>query len=171
MSDTAVLSPQRTVGDIDIDCTIEEVHSDELTVTAHPVERGAQISDHAFANPMQLVMRMGWSNSSEAAGGDEGYINDRYAKLLTLQKSRELFDIVTTKRSYEDMLCLSLAVTTDQETGAVLMVTGIFREVILVETYTTPVPPAADHATPEATAPTQETGTKQLAPATLSPAP
>jgi len=48
---------------IDIQATIEEVMTDLVTVTDHPVESGAIISDHAFWQPAQLIMRCGWSNS------------------------------------------------------------------------------------------------------------
>lgn len=43
--------------------TIEEVHNDEMEITDHPVERGAMISDHAFARPAELIITAAWSNS------------------------------------------------------------------------------------------------------------
>lgn len=43
--------------------TIEEVHNDEMEITDHPVERGAVISDHAFARPAELIITAAWSNS------------------------------------------------------------------------------------------------------------
>ncbi|VXB25326.1 putative bacteriophage protein [Burkholderia sp. 8Y] len=44
--------------------TFEEVHSDEMEVTEHPVEQGTSISDHAFARPSEVIVTVGWSNSS-----------------------------------------------------------------------------------------------------------
>lgn len=45
------------------DATIEEVHTDDLEITDHPVEQGTAISDHAFKRPSELVITAGWSDS------------------------------------------------------------------------------------------------------------
>src|SRR6185312_11788283 len=52
------------IGDIQVDTTLEELYEDAVEVTEHPVEAGAQISDHAFKKPMELVLVCGWSESS-----------------------------------------------------------------------------------------------------------
>ena len=51
-------------GTINIPATFEETMTDLVTVTDHPVEAGAQISDHAYYRPAELTMHCGWSNSS-----------------------------------------------------------------------------------------------------------
>lgn len=48
---------------------IEEIHRDRLTITSHPVEMGVAISDHAYKEPVELIMRCGWSNSSSSPFG------------------------------------------------------------------------------------------------------
>jgi hypothetical protein len=50
------------------DATIEEVHSDDLEITDHPVEQGTVISDHAFKRPSELIITAGWSNSPNNSG-------------------------------------------------------------------------------------------------------
>lgn len=49
---------------------IEEVHTDHLNITEHPVENdpynATPISDHAFMRPTQVAIEMGWSNSAIA---------------------------------------------------------------------------------------------------------
>lgn len=50
------------------DATVEEVHSDEMEITDHPVEQGSTISDHAFNRPSELVVTAGWSDSPNNAG-------------------------------------------------------------------------------------------------------
>lgn len=52
------------IGSIQIDTTLEEVYEDVLEITEHPVERGANITDHSFKRPMELMLRCGWSDSS-----------------------------------------------------------------------------------------------------------
>lgn len=48
--------------------TIEEVHSDEMEITEHPVEQGAAIADHAFARPAEVIITAAWSNSPNNSG-------------------------------------------------------------------------------------------------------
>lgn len=172
--------PKRAIGSFTSQVTIEEAASDDITITQHPVEQGAAITDHAFKNPAQLSIRAGWSNASLAAllsageqlaagnvgalfGGD--YVRGVYAKLLELQASREPVTIVTGKRKYKNMLMRSLAQTTDQATENVLIVTATFQEIIVVETQTAVLPPAARQAAPQKTSPIEPAGAKQLAPA------
>lgn len=50
------------------DATIEEVHTDDLEITDHPVEQGAAISDHAFKRPSELIVTAGWSDSPNNSG-------------------------------------------------------------------------------------------------------
>lgn len=50
------------------DATIEEVHSDDLEITDHPVEQGTVISDHAFKRPSELIVTAGWSDSPNNSG-------------------------------------------------------------------------------------------------------
>ncbi len=153
------------------DVTIEESHVDTLTITDHPVETGAAISDHAFKNPAEVTAKLGWSQqmallNSVFSGGlfsGVGSLQQMYEKLLDLQASREPFDLSTGKRQYQNMLIKSLAVITDVETENVLMVTIIFREVIMVSTSTATL--AVDkQASPQQTASPQNTGTKTLQP-------
>lgn len=58
--------PQGMIGDIAVQATFEETGTDLVTVTDHPVEAGAQISDHAYYRPAELTMHCGWSNASFA---------------------------------------------------------------------------------------------------------
>lgn len=47
--------------------TLEEIHTDELQITDHPVEQGAVISDHAFKRPAQVIITCAWSNTPNKA--------------------------------------------------------------------------------------------------------
>lgn len=49
--------------------TIEEVHSDEMEITDHPVEQGSTISDHAFARPSEVIITMSWGAVLSDSGG------------------------------------------------------------------------------------------------------
>lgn len=158
--------PARNIGGFTADVTIQEQHNDSSTITEHPVERGAAISDHVYANPNQLTVMVGWSNSSMKAGGDTGYVQRIYQQILALQTAAKPFDVITGKRRYRNMLIQAVATTTDEKTENVLILTVSMRTVIIVETKATTVPPSDVQAQPEKTQEVETTGTKQLAPST-----
>lgn len=189
----------KTIDSIDIGCFIEEAATDELQITEHPVEKGAQITDHAFKLPAEVTIQCGWSNSDLRAVVDSAvaayntaksflsgsaattqtvkseyftssdYIGKTYKKLLELQAKREPFTVTTGLRTYKNMLFKSLRMTQDQKTGQALMVSATFREIRIVETKATTLPDKNSQAAPKETAETQNAGAKAAAPATPAP--
>ena len=158
-----LIQPYRAIGGIVANVTVEEIHRDELTITEHPVENNAAISDHAYKNPAEVRILCGWSNNSPQAGNDPNYVQAIYAQLLDLQQSRILFQIFTGKRVYDNMLIATLAVRTNREAETALFVEATCRQVIIVQTQTVPVSTNQSiQAMPNKTAGTSSTGPKQL---------
>lgn len=174
---TVLLRRRRAIADIIPNVVLEEIQIDEIQITEHPVETGAPISDHAFRRPSELVMKVGWSNSSPlsvlgipipgvsrglasavTSFGEKDYVTEAYERLQEILSARETISITTGKRVYRNMLLQSLAVTTDEKTENTLMTVARFREVIIVNSASRTVPPAAEQAAPERTAPTVEQG-------------
>lgn len=157
-----VLFRRRNIGGFIADLTISEQHVDELTITEHPVEQGAAITDHAFKRPASVLIQVGYSNASFSALGDPNYVTEVYDAFLQLQASRQPFDIVTGKRAYTNMLFSRLSAPTNERTENALFLTCECREIILVNTQTVALPDASAQKSPQVTAPTQNSGTLQL---------
>jgi hypothetical protein len=181
ITDLVLITPKGRLGTIEIDVTIEETYTDELQITEHPVQAGASITDHSFKKPSGVVIRCGWSNSSDAAeagstqrsfrGGltKSDYVSGVYSQLLALQQSREPFLIITALRKYNNMLITALNVTRDKMTANILMVTATCREILIADTQSTALPPQENHANPQKTAPVVNCGVKQLLVANPAP--
>ena len=166
----ALFMSGRSIGGIIPDVVIEEHHVDTLTITDHPVEQGAAITDHAYKNPAEVTMRVAWSNSKSLSNsivsgslfkGQISTATDLYRQLLDLQGKRQVFDLVTGKRTYNNMLIKSLAVTTDHDSENALIVTAVLREIIVVQTDSVELKPADVHADPQDTGAVQNAGNKQ----------
>lgn len=172
-----LLRDGRKLGTIIPNVVVEEVHTDTLTITDHPVEQGAPITDHAFKNPAELSMRIGWSSSSLAldtvvssvidsvkAGKVSTpkikTVRDIYEDLLKLQASRKPFDVSTGKRLYKDMLIKSISTTTDASSENALVVSVVLRQIIIVQTKAAKLK-AENQAKPNKTAPAADRGTIQ----------
>lgn len=158
----------RTIMGLFADVTVEEKHKDELKITEHPTEVGAAISDHAYKEPPEVMMKVGWS---ESAGTLNGFLGDTilggntsltivYQTLLQLQDQALPLIISTGKRLYTNMLIKTLACTTDLQTENVLMIDITFKKVIMVSTQTTFIA-IENQASPEATAGVTDGGTVQ----------
>lgn len=65
--EAVLVRPKRLIGPFVANATVEESHEDELEITDHPVETGAQISDHAYKLPYTVTIRAGWSASPAGA--------------------------------------------------------------------------------------------------------
>nr|WP_315596089.1 hypothetical protein [uncultured Cupriavidus sp.] len=172
----------KTIGPVSVGCSIEEDHQDEIQITEHPVEKGAQINDHAFKLQPEVTLQCGWSNSDLAAlvgtlesifvGGSlpsADYISTVYSRLLALQETRQPFDVVTSLRIYRDMLFKSLRVHKDQKTGQALSVTATLKQIRIVQTQATTLPPKESQADPKSTAETLISGVKAALPAVPVP--
>lgn len=157
------LRPNRSLGGITIDVVIEEHHEDGLVITEHPVEQGVAVSDHAYRKPQTVVMRYGVSDSAGADSTDAGARRSQaiYEALLDLMAKREPFDIITGRRAYKNMLIEALSTVTERGQEASLIITIECREVIIVRTVATSIPPRARHANPNRTGGVSDTGAKQ----------
>ena len=145
---------------------IEEQHRDLTVITEHPVETGAPVSDHAYNRPSEVTLRLGWN------GEDLAEIQSIYAQIISLKTSFTLFDLMTGKRSYINMLVATVAVVTDERSENVLYATIQCRQLILVNTQTTSVAGATSaQAIPQSTANTTNLGATTLTtPSSFNPA-
>lgn len=172
----------KKIGDVVVQATLSETYDDSLKITTHPVESGpygkSAISDHAYKLPLGLTMKCGWSNASYEAllgaqamdvtngkAAADDYATAVYSQLLSLQESREPIEVVSSRRRYSSMLIEKLSVEHSRETSGAVVVTVTFREVIVVQTRSTSLPPYAHHKEKEKTADTQRLGTKSSKPA------
>ena len=152
-STPATIIPRRSIGPFNATVTLEEIASDDLEITQHPVQQGATITDHAYLKPATVSIKIMF-NAADAP------LAETYAKLRQLQASREPFDVVTGKRAYKNMLFKSLGQTNDAQTENVLSISAELQEIFIVQVETTTVPPRKQQANPGKTGATENAGQK-----------
>lgn len=162
------------------DLAIREKHRDSLGITAHPIQTGSAITDHAFVMQPEFTLEFGWSNSSIRAIGEdftntrlstflsgnlgEGYVSHVYSAILGLQSSRQLCTVTTGKRSYKNVLIESVETYTDADSAYSMIITMNCKALQLVSVATTSSVGVSQstQANPASTSPEQGNGTKQL---------
>ena len=149
------------IGDLALDCTVTETHTATSTVTEHPVESGANITDHIRPDPLQLsitgivsdtpigsrqvqrALSIGGASvqvtQQEPPTSTTGYGRAAWAKLDAIRIAGKPVKVVTRDKTYESMALVSLSVPKESKTGGALNFTAQFKQVRIVYNRTTRV--------------------------------
>lgn len=138
---------------IDFDATIRQEHADENEVTEHPVEDGADPTDHIRKKPVTITLECIQSSTplhlaAPAAVRDQqdkitgggwapgltGRVRGTYATLLKAMEQGVLAELITSLRSYKSLAITSLRVTRESSSGDALTFTMTLKEVRVVST-------------------------------------
>lgn len=149
----AVIVPRRAIGTFNATVTIEEVATDDLEITQHPVQQGASITDHAYLKPASVSIKFLFDAHAQP-------LADTYRQLREFQASREPFDVITGKRQYKNMLCKSLSQTNDRQNENVLSITAQLQEVLITAVTVGSVVARSKHKMPGKTGATENAGSK-----------
>lgn len=98
---------------------VETEHA--AVITSHPVQSGANMSDHMYLEPVKISMEIGMSDAmaSMVRGQWTGAYTksvSAYRKLCELQQSRAPFSVLTRLNRYDNMVIQSITVHDDVRT-------------------------------------------------------
>ena len=119
-----------------------EDHQLSLQTTEHPVESGGSVTDNAVKLPDKLRLE-GWvSDGLPAAGTDDATTPDQrraetWQTIVTLMEQRELLEVVTLLKTYQNMIITSARTELNDKTARGLRVTLELSEIIHVGTTAT----------------------------------
>ncbi len=179
--------PYNLLGLMQFDCSVSEIHMGETEITDHPVEAtlesaGAVASDHVRVLPESVEINgivtdtpITYLASLSAASPISPFtpypgqkrVDAAYALLRDLKDSGAKIGVVTSLRTYENMVIKSLRISRDEKTGNVLDCTILLREVSTVTSLSLegPMPTnvANQKATEKAKVAKEEASSKQQA--------
>lgn len=171
-----------------LDALVRESHDRQAEVTEFPVETGANISDNIRNRPREVSIDGFISNNPVrflggipktlirgTPGADDSVVGPNlnlialaFAELERLYDARELIEVATPRRLYQNMAITRLNIPKDRSTGAALRFSVSFREVERVETRT--VGRRFTRTTQERSQPKRDAGKKTPPPATAKAA-
>ncbi len=146
--------PKRAIGAFQANVTIEETATDRLSITKHPVQQGASITDHAFMEPAELTIKIAWTD-------EPSKLVEIYDKFRKMQSDRIPMKVVSGKRSYQNMLVAGITQVNDTVTEKMLNITIDLQEVAITALEVVSVPPREQQANPGKTGKTENAGKKQ----------
>jgi hypothetical protein len=120
-----------------LDVAVSEEHAFDSEVTSHPVEQGADISDHVLARPINVSIEGVVSDTpigaAATARGDTTLpSSDAFARLIAIRNAREPVIIETSLQVFRNMVLQSLQVPRSSSTGDALRFRATFVQVQLV---------------------------------------
>jgi hypothetical protein len=166
MADLAIVyRPDGTSIDaLRLDAALRETHTHEAEATEHPVEKGANITDHIRQKPDGLTIEGVFTNTQlsedgvtraietggvifettvladeESRAGAVGYAEACYRKLVEAKEAGKLVSVVTGLRSYDNMAITSITVPRDATIGDAVQFTIVLKQIIIVSTRLTKV--------------------------------
>ena len=123
-----------SIGGLVFDAVLKTDHTSKLTATSHPIENGANITDHAFIDPAEISIEIGMTDCNGVGTSD-----DMFKSLQKLQFSRDPLTVVTRFKTYKNMLIMSMSVPDDFTTMNALKAMLMLREIPVVGTATVEV--------------------------------
>lgn len=137
-----------------IDVAVTEGHDFANDITAHPVEKGAAVTDHCRPQPDKVSYGEAWvTNHPFPAPGaaqttrkingislrttspatTENLANKAYRLLLKWRNTGRLLTVVTSLDKFENMMIESLSIPRDKTTSEALKFSLAFKKVRIVE--------------------------------------
>lgn len=154
MSTLIIFGENPEIDFLEFDATPVITHVDAANVTEHAVEEGANISDHIRKLPAELRLEAVVTDSPIVFARSISEPADRpqvaYEILLDILDAKQLIQVITSKRSYDNMALRSVGMTRTASDGDGLRFALAFRELRIVESETTDAvatkPAAGDRA-------------------------
>jgi len=140
-TNTQLIYVKTNIGGWFFDAFLRVDHTSKLTITEHPIQVGAAITDHAYMEPAELVMEIGMSDAATSlvngqfANGWSRSVK-AYEVLAELQKQRIPIQVVTRLKVYQNMLIETISVPDDYKTLYSLKVTVSLREIMVATVKT-----------------------------------
>lgn len=129
---TMIVSP--SYGRFTFDAVFRTDHMANVTLTQHPVQTGAAISDHAYSEPDEVTLEIGMSDAVSYAGTNHSV--NAYSQLRAIMAKREPVTLITRLQSYKNMVITSMSAPDDYTTMNALKATIYFRQVEMVSVST-----------------------------------
>lgn len=123
------------------DAFLEINHTHQSRITSHPVQTGANITDHIYVEPVELNMKIKMSDCMQSLVGGQFTANytrsvSAYNILRELQKSRIPFQVTTRLEIYQNMVIETLVVNDDVKNSSGLEVDVTLKQILVVSVKT-----------------------------------
>lgn len=117
------------------DAILKEEHHSQLRITEHPVQTGANITDHAYMMPARLTLEIGMSDAMDSMIPGQWPTMDKsiwaYQQLVSWQQTRTVLTITTNLNTYSNMVIEQIMTPRDNKTTQSVKSTVTLRQIMV----------------------------------------
>lgn len=128
---------------VEFDASIQETHTGDVDVTAHPVELGADTTDHVRRKPRQLQLQGILSETPLVNPADVPLDSKRgetaYKALCGMRDRAEIVRVTTALETYSGFIIDSISAPRSSRQGRSVVVDIHFREILTAESVSVAV--------------------------------
>lgn len=126
---------QWSLGGYTFDAWLRLHHANAITTTQHPVQAGADITDHAYVNPKRFSFEIGVTDTVSTGNFSANPTRsiNAYNVIQQLQATRQPLTLVSKYGVYENILIESLEASDDFSTNTTLKATINLIEIIIAD--------------------------------------
>lgn len=133
------------IGNFIFDAYFNINHESNLSITEHPVQSGANVSDHAYMEPKIVTFEIGMSDVmhdilgksiAKFDGNSSSRSVNAYKILRKLQENIFPIECITRLDNYSNMLIETISAPDDEKTTYGLRATVTLKELIVVNVTT-----------------------------------
>jgi hypothetical protein len=115
------------------DAVIRTEHQRRITKTQHPIQTGANVTDHAIIEPARVELEIGMSDAMDSFipgqwSGDHSKSVNAYLTLKTIAAARQPLTVTTRLDSYTNMVLTGISAGDTVETRFGLKASLVFEE-------------------------------------------
>jgi hypothetical protein len=133
------------------DAVFKTMHYPSRVITEHPIQTGANISDHSYQLPTRVSIEIGMSDvmdvyvppgfekMTESYNGDPSKSKSAYQEFLDLQMSGQPITLYTRLQVYNNMVIESMPTEDDIKTRFALRATIVMKQIFTAEVLKVPV--------------------------------
>lgn len=144
-----------SIGEIVLDAALEETHTLQARATEHPVETGSDVTDHVQSLPASLRLDGIISNTPLSALGltmyrHEDRAHTAFKEFETIVQNGRLIDIVTSLKTYKNMVIEDFVVTQNAQNSDALSFSCTAKQISLVSSKLINIAPQQQPKLPRA---------------------
>lgn len=137
---------------VEFDATLSANHQSTATITNHPVEEGADVTDHIrdesdtltingiVSNDPPIALKSFRAKPSRRGGDPRSRAEDAYEELRRFKKEGRLLKVTTKLRDYTNMAISSVSTVQDNKTGEITNIVLSLQEIVIAFTQTVAAP-------------------------------
>lgn len=136
MTKKTIFFPKLKLGAILFDCVLEETHAYESEITDYPIESGAYVQDSVWLKPFKLTIDGTITDTqllqNQAISNVQSRVGFVYDALIALVQTKDVFQVMTGLKLYQNMIFESWNAQRDSDTGYSIHVTGTLKQITKV---------------------------------------